>query len=113
MRVPGRTRHAAAVPRSVRGRVVVALAGAASVVPLAGCAGTECREDVCGGGEYPVLSVGGTGSARVPDAEEPPAGFARYPAGKVPRQVGDERDAYGDTPTLDKDGKVLGAPAGE
>ena len=52
----------------------------------------------------------GTGSACVPDAEEPPAGYARYPEGKVPQQVDDKWDVYWDTHTLDKDGNTVAAP---
>ncbi|MFG3039236.1 SCO0607 family lipoprotein [Streptomyces sp. NPDC048330] len=91
-------------------RIAAALAGAAAVMALSGCAGVEYREDICSGGEYPVLSVGGTGSACVRDGEEPPAGFVRYPQGKVPEQVGDEWDLYWDTHTVDKDGKIVDAP---
>ncbi|MDF6017396.1 hypothetical protein [Streptomyces sp. JH34] len=65
---------------------------------------------MCSDGEYPVLSVGGTGSACVPDAEEPSSGFARYPEGKVPQQVDDKWDVYWDTHTLDEDGTVVDAP---
>ncbi|MFD9292532.1 SCO0607 family lipoprotein [Streptomyces sp. NPDC060030] len=81
-----------------------------AVTALAGCAGVEYREDMCSDGEYPVLSVGGTGSACVPDAEEPPSGFTRYPEGKVPQQVDDKWDVYWDTHTLDEDGTVVDAP---
>ncbi|MFF5724749.1 SCO0607 family lipoprotein [[Kitasatospora] papulosa] len=106
-----RTNSPAPRVRSGRARVVAAaLTGALAVVALTGCAGFEYREDICSDGEYPVLSVGGTGSACVPDAEEPPAGFARYPEGKVPEQVDDKWDVYWDTHTLDKDGNTVVAP---
>jgi hypothetical protein len=85
----------------------MALAAGAALLALTGCAGFEYREAVCWGGEYPVLSVGGTGSACVPDAEQPPSGFARYPEGKVPEQVDDKWDVYWDTHTLDANGKVV------
>ncbi|WP_406859168.1 hypothetical protein ABZO31_02390 [Streptomyces sp. HUAS MG47] len=88
-----------------------ALASAAAVVALTGCAGLEYQEDICSSGEYPVMSVGGTGSACVSDEQEPPAGFARYPEGKVPQQVGDKWDVYWNTHTLDKDGTIIDAPA--
>ncbi|MEU6622001.1 hypothetical protein ABZ926_14680 [Streptomyces litmocidini] len=83
---------------------------AAAIVALTGCAGVEYQEDICSSGEYPVLSVGGTGSACVPDKQEPPTGFVRYPEGKVPRQVGDEWDVYWDTHMVDKDGNIIDAP---
>ncbi|MFE0002793.1 SCO0607 family lipoprotein [[Kitasatospora] papulosa] len=106
-----RTNRSAARPRSGRTRVVAAaLTGALAVVTLTGCAGFAYQEDICGSGEYPVLSVGGTGSACVQDAEEPPAGYARYPEGKVPQQVDDTWDVYWDTHTLDKDGNTVVAP---
>lgn len=106
-----RTNRPSTVPRPGRFRLVAAaLASAAAVVALTGCAGFEYEEDVCGSGEYPVLSVGGTGSACVSDGQEPPAGFARYPEGKVPRQVDDQWDVYWNTHTLDKDGNVIDAP---
>ncbi len=35
----------------------------------------------------------------------------KYPQGKVPRQVDDKWDLYWDTRTLDKDGRVIDAPA--
>ncbi|MEU8527111.1 hypothetical protein AB0C77_16165 [Streptomyces sp. NPDC048629] len=54
--------------------------------------------------------MGGTGSACVSDEQEPPAGYVRYPAGKVPEQVGDKWDMYWHTHTLDKDGKIIDAP---
>ncbi|MFG3350241.1 SCO0607 family lipoprotein [Streptomyces sp. NPDC048018] len=98
-------------PRPAKHRLVAAvLASAAAVMALTGCAGFEYREDICSSGEYPVLSVGGTGSACVPDGQEPPVGFVRYPQGKVPQQVGDTWDVYWDTHTLDKDGHVVDAP---
>ncbi|MGW0771392.1 SCO0607 family lipoprotein [Streptomyces sp. NPDC002676] len=98
-RRPGRFRDAAA-----------ALASAAAVVALAGCAGVEYEEDICSSGEYPVMSVGGTGSACVSDKQEPPAGFVRYPEGKVPQRVDDKWDVYWNTHTVDKDGNIIDAP---
>ncbi|WP_424921168.1 SCO0607 family lipoprotein [Streptomyces sp. wa1] len=106
-----RTNRPATRLRPGRARVVAAaLTGVVAVVALTGCAGFEYREDICNGGEYPVLSVGGTGSACVRDAEEPPAGYVRYPEGKVPQQVDDKWDVYWDTHTLDKDGNTVAAP---
>ncbi|MEU7015288.1 hypothetical protein [Streptomyces sp. NPDC046385] len=103
--------RSAAAPHPGKTRLIAAaLVSAAAVVALTGCAGIEYREDICGSGEYPVLSVGGTGSACVADKQEPPAGFVRYPEGKVPQQVDDQWDVYWNTHTLDKDGKIIDAP---
>ncbi|MFJ3669689.1 SCO0607 family lipoprotein [Streptomyces sp. NPDC090106] len=101
-----------AASRPVRGRVAAALATAAVLATLTGCGGWEYRENICGGGEYPVLSVGSTGQACVADGEEPEAGYARYPKGKVPEEVGDKWDVYWDTHTLDEDGRIVEVPAG-
>ncbi|MEU6366707.1 hypothetical protein ABZ876_13500 [Streptomyces sp. NPDC046931] len=60
--------------------------------------------------EYPVLTVGDTGSACVGEGDQPPAGYVRYPKGKVPQQVDDKWDVYWRTHTLDKDGNVIDAP---
>ncbi|MER6045157.1 hypothetical protein ABT136_31165 [Streptomyces sp. NPDC001856] len=98
-------------PRRMR-LAAAAFASVAAVVALTGCSGWEYREDVCASGEYPVLSVGGTGGACVSDGKEPPAGYARYPQGKVPQEVGDKWDTYWDTHTLDEDGNVIDVPAG-
>ncbi|UUN31114.1 hypothetical protein KK483_09555 [Streptomyces sp. FIT100] len=97
---PGRLRAAA-----------LASAVAVAVVALTGCAGLEYREDICSSGEYPVMAVGDTGSACVSDGEELPAGYTRYPEGKVPQQVDDKWDVYWRTHTLDKDGNIIDAPA--
>ncbi|WP_343240075.1 hypothetical protein [Streptomyces sp. SID12488] len=83
---------------------------AAAVVALTGCSTFEYSEAICGGGEYPVMSVGSTGSSCVSDKEEPPAGSVRYPKGKVPQEVDDKWDVYWDTHTLDRDGKTITVP---
>ncbi|GGR29274.1 hypothetical protein GCM10010251_51890 [Streptomyces aurantiogriseus] len=94
------------VRRSVLGLSLVGLSAAL----LTGC---SIEEASCGGGEYPVLAVGSSGSSCVPNGEEPPAGYARYPEGKVPEHVGDKWDEYWSTRTLDENGKVIEVPAGE
>lgn len=99
-------------PALRRRRVRVAAAvftGAAALMTVTGCAGLEYSEAVCSNGEYPVLYVGSTGSACVPDKEEPPAGYSRYPEGKVPKKVDDTWDVYWRTHTLDKNGKIIDA----
>lgn len=88
--------------------VAAALASAAAVVALTGCSGYV--EATCGGGEYPVMTVGGTGSACVKDSEAPPKGYTRYPEGKVPKHVDDKWDVYWRTHTLDKNGDIIDAP---
>ncbi|MFJ8076621.1 SCO0607 family lipoprotein [Streptomyces sp. NPDC096176] len=97
-------------PGRLRVVAAAALAGSAAVVALTGCASFEYKEDICMGNEYPVLTVNGTGGACVSNGEEPPAGFARYPEGKVPQEVDDKWDVYWNTHTLDKDGKIIDAP---
>ncbi|WP_299534465.1 SCO0607 family lipoprotein [uncultured Streptomyces sp.] len=113
MYLPRRTNRSATALRPTGARLVVAaLASGVAALLLTGCAGFEYREDVCSDGEYPVMSVGATGSACVSDDEEPPTGFVRYPEGKVPQQVDDKWDVYWNTHTLDRDGRVIDAPAG-
>ncbi|KUO20989.1 SCO0607 family lipoprotein [Streptomyces dysideae] len=94
-------------PSSVLG---LALAGAAVAAVLTGC---SIKEASCGGGEYPVMTVGSTGSACVSNGEEPPEGYVRYPEGKVPEQVGDKWDTYWSTHTIDKNGKIIEVAEGE
>ncbi|MDQ0794002.1 SCO0607 family lipoprotein [Streptomyces sp. B1I3] len=91
------------------GRPAAGLAVAAVTVALL-TAGCSMADATCGGGEYPVLAVGGPGSACVPDGEEPPKGYARYPRGKVPEHVGDTWDTYWETRTVDKDGRTVELP---
>ncbi|MFF4274121.1 SCO0607 family lipoprotein [Streptomyces sp. NPDC001536] len=105
-----RTGQPTAALRHGGARTAAALASLAAVVALTGCS-LAYEEDICSNGEYPVLSVGGTGSACVSDGEKPPTGYTRYPQGKVPQQVDDKWDVYWRTHTLDKDGKVIAAPA--
>jgi len=70
----------------------------------AGCA----ADAICGSDEYPVKAVGGTtGSACVPAGEQPPAGYVRYPEGKVPKHVGDKWDEYWSTVVVDERGTVV------
>ncbi|MEU7576165.1 hypothetical protein AB0B50_00965 [Streptomyces sp. NPDC041068] len=83
----------------------------ATVAVLTSC---SVQDAICGGGEYPVLAVGSSGSACipkgdacVPKGEEPPEGYACYPQGKVPERVGDKWDEYWNTHTIDKDGRTV------
>ncbi|GAA3132062.1 hypothetical protein [Streptomyces echinatus] len=45
-----------------------------------------------------------SGGDCIPDGEEPPAGWARYPQAMVPQHVGDKWDRYWSTRTLDEHG---------
>ncbi|MFI5840263.1 SCO0607 family lipoprotein [Catenuloplanes sp. NPDC051500] len=80
---------------------------ALSTVVLSGCSG---QEKICRDGEYPVKAVDSTtGRACAPNGEEPPAGYVRYPDGKVPKHIGDEWDTYWSTRSIDKNGTVTEA----
>ncbi|CAM5440748.1 Lipoprotein OS=Streptomyces tendae OX=1932 GN=GUR47_05425 PE=4 SV=1 [Streptomyces tendae] len=48
----------------------------------------------------------------MPNGEEPPQGYTRYPEGKVPEHVGDKWDTYWQTHTVDEHGKVVEVPEG-
>ncbi len=74
---------------------------------LGGC---SFREAICSGGEYPVQAVNSTsGRACVADGAEPPAGYVRYPEGKVPKHVDDEWDLYWQEHKLDEQGREIAA----
>ena len=91
--------------RPVRAALGLAFAGAVAAM-LTAC---STQDASCGGGEYPVMTVGSTGSACVKNGEEPPKGYVRYPGGKVPEYVGDNWDTYWNTHTVDKNGDVIDA----
>ncbi|MGC9495922.1 SCO0607 family lipoprotein [Streptomyces sp. WG7] len=88
----------------------LALACVTAAAVLTGC---SAEQAACGGGEYPVMAIGSTGSACVPDGEEPPEGYTRYPEGKVPEHVGDKWDTYWQTHTVDGEGRVVEVSDGE
>ncbi|MEV7086207.1 hypothetical protein AB0O07_09965 [Streptomyces sp. NPDC093085] len=92
----------------MRPAVGLALACAA-VAALTGC---SIENASCGGEEYPVLSVGSTGSTCVPKGEDPPKGYVRYPEGKEPQKVDDKWDVYWQTHTVDENGKIIEVPKG-
>ncbi|MEU2157646.1 hypothetical protein ABZ532_22000 [Streptomyces sp. NPDC019396] len=92
-----------------RGRIA-AVAACTAMVAAVALPGCSIQDDICSDDEYPVMTVGGTGSACVPDDEQPPKGYARYPQGKVPQKVDDEWDVYWRTHTLDESGKIIDAP---
>ncbi|MFI2733751.1 SCO0607 family lipoprotein [Streptomyces sp. NPDC018711] len=90
--------------RTLPGLLVTALT---APLLLTGCA-FQIQDRVCGSGSYPVKAVGNPdGGDCVVDGQEPPEGYVRYPAGKVPEYVGDEWDRYWDTVTVDKDGRAV------
>ncbi|WP_238007890.1 hypothetical protein KZZ52_30255 [Dactylosporangium sp. AC04546] len=83
------------------------LAAAALTAALlsGGCLG---RDKICRNGEYPAKAVGNpTGRVCVRDGRDPPPGYVRYPAGKVPAHVDDEWDVYWRDKTVDESGTVV------
>ncbi|MFI8192441.1 SCO0607 family lipoprotein [Streptomyces sp. NPDC085946] len=81
----------------------VLLALGAGALSLTGC---SLQDAVCGGGHYPVAAVGYEGGGDcVPEGEEPPEGYVRYPEGKVPEHVGDKWDEYWNEHALDENGR--------
>ena len=70
--------------------------------------GCSFRERICGSGQYPVKAVGNaTGRTCVPERQDPPAGYVRYPTGKVPEHVDDEWDRYWRDKVVDADGDIV------
>ncbi|MBO3752008.1 hypothetical protein J5X84_38575 [Streptosporangiaceae bacterium NEAU-GS5] len=66
------------------------------------------REKVCMADEYPVKLIGSsTGSRCVPNGQEPPEGFVRYPAGKVPMYLGDKWDRRWKDAVFDENGDLV------
>ena len=77
----------------------------ATVAAVAGC---SFKERICRSGEYPVKAVGSTtGRTCVRDGQDPPAGYVRYPAGKVPEHLDDEWDRYWRDKALDEHGNLV------
>jgi hypothetical protein len=99
---------AATTGRRFHGVLVVLTVAGLSGALLVGCIG---RDRICRSGEYPVKHVGTTtGRTCVPDGEEPPAGYVKYPAGKVPEYVDDKWDKYWSTVIVDDQGNVVQGP---
>jgi hypothetical protein len=92
--------------RVVRGSLhTIAAAGLAGVFLVGGCSSAN---RICGSGRYPVKAVGNTtGSDCVDEGKEPPAGYVRYPKGKVPQTVGDKWDTYWSEVVVDKNGNIV------
>jgi hypothetical protein len=89
-------------------RRVVAGLTVASVAGILLTGGCLFREAICRSGEYPVAAVrSATGRTCVPDGQEPPAGYVRFPEGKVPEHVGDEWDQYWSEHMLDENGREI------
>jgi hypothetical protein len=81
------------------------VAGLAAALLSGGC---SLQDAICGGGDYPVkLADSATGTTCVPDGQDPPAGYVRYPAGKVPKKVGDKWDVYWQAHQLDRSGEEV------
>ncbi|MFD0074756.1 SCO0607 family lipoprotein [Streptomyces sp. NPDC127166] len=82
-------------------------AGLTATLLLTGC-GFQIQDRVCGSGHYPVKAVGNPdGGDCVADGQEPPEGWVRYPAGKVPEYVGDKWDRYWSTVVVDEEGRPV------
>jgi hypothetical protein len=105
----GPTRLAVMSPhRTRRSLSLITAAGLAALLLTGGC---TFQDAMCSDGEYPVKAVDSTtGGACVKDGEEPPAGYVRYPAGKVPKHVDDEWDKYWNEHRLNKDGQEIAGP---
>ncbi|WSS24485.1 hypothetical protein OG519_21050 [Streptomyces sp. NBC_01190] len=81
------------------------LTGAAVTALTTAC---DVRDNMCMSNEYPVAAVGSTlGGACVTNGDRPPAGYVRYPKGKVPQHVGDKWDTYWGNHALDAQGNVI------
>ncbi|MFG2719297.1 SCO0607 family lipoprotein [Streptomyces sp. NPDC048416] len=93
----------------VRRRQVPVWLTASAAVALA-VPGCSSQDAICGGGEYPVVTVGSTGRACVDADQGPPKGYVRYPKGKVPQHVDDTWDRYWRSHTVDGNGKITGVP---
>ncbi|MET8154412.1 SCO0607 family lipoprotein [Actinoplanes sp. NPDC049668] len=87
--------------------LTMTLLGAAALAAALAAAGCSFNEAICRGGEYPVTAVGTTGRDCVAEDREPPAGYVRFPEGKVPEHVGDEWDEYWKTHMIDETGAVV------
>ena len=84
----------------------LALAAALATTLLSG--GCSLADAICGSDHYPVKAVGSTtGQDCVPNGEDPPANFVRYPEGKVPEHVGDKWDEYWSTVVVDERGQLV------
>jgi hypothetical protein len=108
MRKNGKRRELTASARShAASRPLRALA-VAGIATAFLASGRVSQDAICDSGQYPVKAAGGTtGQACQADGHQPPAGFVRYPAGKVPQHVGDKRDTYWSTVVVTKNGHIV------
>ncbi|XVV17120.1 SCO0607 family lipoprotein [Actinoplanes sp. CA-131856] len=88
----------------MRRALLPAVAVAASLLTAA-CA----DQAICRNGEYPAAQINSTGRTCVPDGQEPPAGYVRYPKDQEPRRTDDRWDQYWRSHVIDDKGAV--APA--
>jgi len=85
----------------------LALAIGITAVLASGCS-LSFADRICDDGEYPVMGAANPASGMcVPNGEEPPGGYVRYPAGKVPQHVDDKWDLYWSHVTTDVYGNVV------
>ena len=86
----------------------------AAVAGAFSAGGCTFRDAICSSGEYPVAAVrSATGGACVENGQTPPAGYVRFPEGKVPQHVDDHWDLYWREHVLDENGReVEGQPPG-
>jgi len=92
--------------RASRGIIHILTAAGVSAVFLVG--GCSFQDAICGSDDYPAKQVGSTtGQVCVAEKEDPPAGYVRYPAGKVPKHVDDEWDKYWSTRIIDSKGNIV------
>ncbi|MFK0211861.1 SCO0607 family lipoprotein [Streptomyces sp. NPDC090298] len=99
------TRQTPRPHRPRRALTGIAVTGLTAALLLTGCAS---QERVCGSGHYPVKAVGNAdGQDCVADGQDPAEGWVRYPAGQVPRYVGDEWDRHWSTVVVDAEGRPV------
>lgn len=97
-----------AVGRLAGMRMTTAILTTTALATLLLAGGCGFHDAMCSSGEYPVKAVRSTtGGDCVKDGEEPPAGYVRYPQGKVPKYVDDEWDRYWSEHMLDADGNEV------
>jgi hypothetical protein len=104
IRAAGEVRAVRAAPAPLYG---LALAIGMTAVLVSGCS-LSFADRICNDGEYPVMGAANpAGGMCVPNGEEPPGGYVRYPAGKVPQHVDDKWDLYWSHVTTDVYGNVV------
>lgn len=88
-----------------RSTAALTAASMAGIFLVSGCA---FREAICPSDEYVVAAVHSTtGRTCVKDGQSPPAGYVRFPEGKVPKHVDDEWDRYWQDHLLDENGREV------